>query len=201
MAVKRIGLFGGRFDPVHRAHLAIANVVADQLNLGEIRWIVSGEAEHKSVIAPAADRLELVRLAVDTMRDPRMVVDDREIRAKAAGGSNYTADTLKSLQQEFPAKKFIWILGEDQLQDFKTWSRWQWLVTQMEFAVCGRPGSKGSDAARELSTHGAKIQWVEIAPDTVSSTQIRQAVAGGESIADLVPTPVADYILKHRLYQ
>lgn len=196
-----IGLFGGRFDPVHRAHLAIAKAVADQLNLTEIRWIVSGEAEHKAVAAPASDRAEMVRLALAAMHDSRMHSDDREIKAKAAGQSNYTADTLMGLQQEFPAKKFIWILGEDQLQDFTSWSRWQWLITQMEFAVCGRPGAQGSPAAQALQQQGAMVYWIETTPDHVSSTQIREAIAAGQPIADLVPAPVADYILKHHLYR
>ena len=196
-----MGLFGGRFDPVHRAHLALAKAVADQLELSEIRWIVSGEAEHKAVAAPASDRLEMVRLAVAAMNDPRMIIDDREIKAKAAGKSNYTADTLMGLQQEFPEKKFIWILGEDQLQDFTTWSRWQWLTTQMEFAVCGRPGSQGSRAAQALKQQGATIHWVGTTPDNVSSTQIREAIAAGRPIADFAPAPVADYILSHHLYR
>lgn len=201
MTARPIGLFGGRFDPIHRAHLAIAKTVADQLNLSEIRWIVSGAAEHKPVVAAAEDRLEMVRLALQAIHDPRMQADDREIRAKAAGGSNYTADTLIGLQQEFPGKAFIWILGEDQLQDFTTWSRWQWLITQMEFAVCGRPGSRGSQSAQALSQEGASIHWVDITPDSVSSTQIRQAIRMGKPINDLVPTPVADYISLHHLYQ
>ena len=201
MTAPPVGLFGGRFDPVHRAHLAIATAVADQLRLNRIHWIVSGQAEHKATCAGATDRLEMVRRALAAMNDPRMVLDDREIRAKAMGQSNYTADTLMGLQQEFPGERFVWILGEDQLQDFTSWSRWQWLVTQMDLAVCGRSGSQGSSVAQTLTQQGAKIHWIDITPDSVSSTEIRKTAAAGQSLVDLVPSPVADYILKQHLYR
>ncbi len=118
-----LGLFGGRFDPVHRAHIAIAQAVADNLNLDEVRWIVTGAPAHKPAFASAEDRLHMTRLALHELGDPRMVADDREIIAAKNGGSNYTADTVLSVQQDYPGRKLIWILGEDQLQKFHSWSR------------------------------------------------------------------------------
>ena len=196
-----IGLFGGRFDPVHRAHLLIAQAAADSLNLKQVRWIVSGEAEHKSVIAKADDRLEMVRLALIEANDPRMVIDDREIVAKAHGKSNYSSDTLQSLQKEFPEKQFIWILGEDQLEHFKTWSRWQWLITQMALAVYTRQDAKSAAIAKELEAIGAQIHWITSRPDSVSSTLIRQAIREHKPIDQLVSPSVAQYIARHHLYQ
>ncbi len=96
---KALGLFGGRFDPVHRAHIRIATAVADSLGLKEVRWIVTGDPEHKPVIASPKHRLAMTRLALKGLNDARMCVDDREIIAAAKGGSNYTADTVTGLKQ------------------------------------------------------------------------------------------------------
>jgi len=85
---RSLGLFGGRFDPVHRAHIAVAQAVANALNLDEVRWIVTGEPKHKSVIASPKDRLQMTKLALHELDDPRMVADDREIIAAKHGGSN-----------------------------------------------------------------------------------------------------------------
>jgi len=195
-----LGLFGGRFDPVHRAHLNIAKAVATALNLTEVRWVVTGDPEHKPVLASPEDRLAMVKLALTELNDPRMVVDDREILAAAAGGSNYTADTVAGLQHEMPGRRLIWILGEDQLQHFTSWSRWEWLIHQVELAVCARPGAESSRVAKTIEEARGKIHWIKIEPDTVSSTEIRNAIQAGTLADGLVPYTVADYISTNFLY-
>jgi nicotinate-nucleotide adenylyltransferase len=195
-----LGLFGGRFDPVHRAHIAIAQAVADQLGLHEVRWIVTGDPEHKPVIASPDDRLRMTRIALQTLNDPRMVVDDREIRAAERGESNFTADTVAGVLKEFPNRRLIWILGEDQLQHFLSWSRWDWLIHQVELAVCARPGAEGSRVANTIRSAGGVIHWVKIQPDSISSTEIRNAVQAGDLSEGLVPPKVADYIADEQLY-
>ena len=200
-AAHPIGLFGGRFDPVHRAHIAIARQVADALHLPQVRWIVSGKAEHKSEAASAQHRLEMVRLALAAMKDGRMLADDREIQAKAQGKSNFTADTLLGLQHDFPDQRFVWIMGEDQLEGFTTWSRWQWLASQLEFAVCARPNSHGHTIEQKLIDLGAKLHRINIKPDTISSSEIRNLVKHEEKLTDQVPTEVANYIAHHHLYR
>ena len=197
----RLGLFGGRFDPIHRAHVAIAQAVADQLQLNEIRWIVTGQPVHKPASTSAEHRLAMTRLALNELDDPRMQIDAREIMSAQQGGSNYTADTVKSLQQEFPDRRLIWILGEDQLQDFHTWSRWQWLIGQVELAICTRPGAQGLAIANTLQESGGILHWVKIAPDAVSSTQIREAIAAGRPVSGLIAPSVARYISENALYQ
>ncbi len=196
-----LGLFGGRFDPVHRAHIAIAQAVADQLNLDEVRWIVTGDPAHKPAVASAEDRLQMTRLALHELADPRMVADDREIIAAKHGGSNYTADTVLSLQQDYPGRKLIWILGEDQLQNFLSWSRWQWLIQKVDLAVCARPRAEGSEVAKTLIESGGKIHWVRLQLDAVSSTEIRNAIQARVLEPGLIPTSVAEYISTTFLYQ
>jgi nicotinate-nucleotide adenylyltransferase len=195
-----LGLFGGRFDPVHRAHIAIAQAVADQLSLQEIRWIVTGDPVHKPASADAADRLAMVKLALAELGDARMQWDDREIIAAQRGQANYTADTLQSLQQEFPDRRFIWILGEDQLQDFQTWRRWEWLIQQMELAVCARPSANSFHVVQAIQSQGGTIHWIAVRPDAVSSTQIREKIRAQSLPQGLIPQSVADYIATHQLY-
>ena len=200
-ASRPLGLFGGRFDPVHRAHIAIAQAVADELNLNEVRWIVTGAPAHKPVIASAEDRLQMTRLALHELGDPRMVVDDREIIAAKNGGSNYTADTVLSFQQEYPGRKLIWILGEDQLQNFLSWSRWQWLIHQVDLAVCARPNTISKSVSEVLLSEGAEITWVPVNPDAVSSTSIRERIRLGSALDGLLPRSVIEYISASGLYR
>jgi len=196
-----LGLFGGRFDPVHRAHIAIAQAVADKLNLDEVRWIVTGAPAHKPTIASADDRLTMTKLALQELEDPRMVADDREIIAAKNGGSNYTADTVLSFQQDYPGSKLIWILGEDQLQNFLTWSRWQWLIHQVDLAVCARPNTISKSVSEVLLNEGAEITWIQVAPDEVSSTSIRDRIRLGSAVDGLVPRSVIEYISASGLYR
>ena len=200
-ASRPLGLFGGRFDPVHRAHIAIAQAVADKLNLDEVRWIVTGDPAHKPAFASAEDRLQMTRLALYALGDPRMVADDREIIAAKNGGSNYTADTVLSLQQEYPGRKLVWILGEDQLQNFLTWSRWQWLIHQVDLAVCARPNTISKSVSEVLLSEGAEITWVPVTPDEVSSTSIRDRVRLGSALDGLLPRSVIEYISARGLYK
>ncbi len=199
-ASRPLGLFGGRFDPVHRAHIAIAQAVADNLGLDEVRWIVTGAPAHKPAIASAEDRLQMTRLALHELGDPRMVADDREIIAAKNGGSNYTADTVLSLQQEYLGRKLIWVLGEDQLQNFLTWSRWQWLNHQVDLAVSARPNTISKSVSEVLLSEGAEITWVQVAPDAVSSTSIRDRIRLGSARDGLLPRSVIEYISARGLY-
>lgn len=197
-----LGLFGGRFDPVHRAHLCVAQAVADQLGLKEIRWIVTGDPVHKSAVASAEHRFAMVKLALGELNDPRMQADDREIIAAVKTGKpSYTADTVAAIQAEQPGRKLIWILGEDQLQDFRTWSRWEWLVKHAELAVCARPQAKSGETAQRIQAVGGVIHWITFTQDTVSSTAIRDAVHQQQPIQDWVPKTVIRYIQNENLYR
>lgn len=197
-----LGLFGGRFDPVHRAHMAMAQAAADQLGLAEVRWIVSGRAVHKATIASAADRLSMTRLALSDLGDHRMLVDDREVSASARGEETPSYKTVQSLQLEFPGRPLVWILGEDQLLSFTEWREWQWLVGQMTLAVCKRPdlGNEKDQVQARLKRAGARIVPVSFAADAMSSTWIRGCVARGLPIAFAVGTSVARYIYAHHIY-
>jgi len=195
-----IGIFGGRFDPVHRAHVAMAKAAADQLQLQEVLWVVGANAVHKSIVATAAHRLEMVRLALEELQDPRMKLDAREINAAARGEANPSFKTLQSLQGERPNQEWVWILGEDQLQVFTTWQRWEWLTQNMALAVCRRPGGYQATDLPALIAVGARVIPINLQADAVSSSQVRENIAEGLAIQTLVPPSVASYLAAHTLY-
>ena len=202
-----LGLFGGRFDPVHRAHVAMAQAAADQLGLSEVRWLVTAAPVHKPAVASPAQRLEMVRLALEGLGDTRMVADEREITLAQGGNANPTWVTIESIQRDFPGRPLVWIMGEDQLQAFTTWHRWEWLLQNMALAVCARPQG-GAAASSSANNHpplahapaGASILPVAFAADAVSSSQVREAIGKGLPIDELVPQAVANFLSTHPVY-
>ncbi len=202
----RIGLFGGSFDPVHNAHLALAQVALAQLQLDSVRWIPAGQPWQKTnQLAAAEHRAAMVALAIAD--EPRFVLDRCELDRR---GPSYTLDTVREMQaaqapeqaaagastaQDF---KFFLIVGQDQYSSFHTWRGWQELLQFVTLAVAGRPGAASAVNAELLA---AGHQPVALPMMEISSTEIRRRIAGGLDIAGLVPAPVAGYIARHRLYQ
>ena len=192
--MKRVGLFGGSFDPVHDAHLALATTALQQLELDEVRWIPVGQPWQKTRrLADAADREAMVRLAI--AGEPRFVLDRSELRRR---GPSFTLDTVHELIAADPAAERFLILGQDQYASLHTWRDWRELLGLVTLAIANRPG-----AALAVNTQIAKVehQAMLLPMMEVSSTEVRRRVAAGESIADLVPDAVARYIEQHRLYR
>ncbi len=195
-----LGLFGGRFDPPHRAHVAMAQAAADQLGLQEVRWIVTGQPVHKPAEASAAHRLQMTAHALDALGDTRMRLDDREVRAADLGQPSATYRTIESIQREMGNRPLVWILGQDQFSHFTSWQHWDWLIRNMALAVCARPGAAECAEQAQLRARGAEILQVQIQPDEASSTWAREAIREGLLPEGLLPQVVADYIAEHRLY-
>ena len=192
--MKRVGLFGGSFDPVHNAHVALATLALEQLALDEVRWIPVCKSSQKSrKLAPAADREAMVRLAI--AGEPRFVLDRTELRR---GGVSYTLDTVRELAVAEPDATWVLILGQDQYAGLHTWRDWRDLVSRVTLAIANRPDVV---AAANPQIGEVPNQLVQLPMMDVSSTEVRRRVAAGESIAGLVPPPVASYIARHRLYR
>ena len=204
---KKIGLLGGRFDPVHRAHLAMATSAANQLKLDEVRWIVTGKPVHKKTFASAKQRSKMVSLALKDISDKRMILDDIEVLSSLKGESNPTYKTVEALKKNHPGVKFLWILGEDQLANFQTWQNWEWLIENIEIGVCSRPNGhwvmEHSVREREKNLFfkkNKKLIYIRMHPDECSSTKVREFISKGQPIAGLIPASVEKYILKNKLY-
>jgi len=177
--MKRVGLFGGSFDPVHNAHVALATLALEQLALDEVRWIPVCKSSQKSrKLAPAADREAMVRLAI-------------------AGELAHRVERVADAAAE-PDTTWVLILGQDQYAGLHTWRDWRDLVSRVTLAIANRPDVV---AAANPQIGEVPNQLVQLPMMDVSSTEIRRRVAAGESIASLVPTPVASYIARHRLYR
>ena len=135
----------------------------------------------------------MVRLAI--AGEPRFVLDRTELRR---GGVSYTLDTVRELAAAEPDTTWVLILGQDQYAGLHTWRDWRDLVSRVTLAIANRPDVV---AAANPQIGEVPNQLVQLPMMDVSSTEIRRRVAAGESIASLVPTPVASYIARHRLYR
>jgi len=203
--LKRIGVFGGAFDPPHCAHLALAQAAIKQLQLDELKIIPTGFAWHKDRPLSAAEhRLKMAQLAFSGV--DRVSIDEREIKR---GGHSYTIDTLEALQAEDPDGSFFLLIGGDQLAAFTRWHRWQDILSRATICVAERP-LEASAPADTLAQTPALRQCIhlQLPPMTVSATAIRQLMAthtGSKNtsqpdLAGLVPDAVARYISLHGLY-
>jgi nicotinate-nucleotide adenylyltransferase len=192
--VKRIGLFGGSFDPVHNAHVALARSALAELKLDELRWIPAGQAYQKA--RPLSDALHRAAMVAMALRgEPRFVLDESEL---GRAGPSYTLDTVRAAQAAEPAAYWFLIIGADQYASLHTWKDWPELLARVTLAVANRPGAVPPvDAAVLRAPH----RVVPLPMLDISSTEVRQRVAAGQPIDALVPPRVARYIESHALYR
>lgn len=191
---------GGSFDPVHTAHVALAESALRHLGLDEVRWIPVGQAWQKArELAAPEHRVAMVQAAI--AHQPRFVLDRIEVDR---AGPSFTVDTVRSLQSRHPeVADWVLIIGLDQLVNLPTWQGWEDLITRVTLAVATR----GSDPVRPpaaLLERPHRQVSLPMAPLAVSSTEIRARLARGERPETLVPTllpeGVARYIATHQLY-
>ena len=191
---RRIGLFGGTFDPVHLAHLALARAALQALALDELRWIPAGQPWQKArAITPAAHRQAMLHLALEG--EPRFVLDPRELQR---AGPSYTIDTVRALRAEQPDALLYLVIGADQFAGLHTWRDWRELISHVTLAVAARPGAP---LQADPEVQAAAREAVPLPPMDISATDIRRRVAAGEPIDHLVPAAVAGYIGQYALYR
>jgi nicotinate-nucleotide adenylyltransferase len=206
----RVGILGGTFDPIHFGHLAIAEEVAEILELDRVLFVPASVPPHKlhDDVAPAADRAAMVACAV--VGNPRFSLCRIELDRD---GPSYTADTLSSLADEAArqrvARELFFILSADALADFRGWHDPERVVALATLAVVPRPGSPAPEldwALAQLPPSATpparpRVECIDTVPLATSSTDIRRQVAAGRSIRYLVPPAVEEYVREHRLYR
>ena len=196
--MKRIGIFGGAFDPPHVAHAALVKAALAELQLDELRVLPTGQAWHKTrALSPAPHRLAMAQLAFADL--PQVVVDPREIER---AGPSYTVDTLREFKALWPQAELFLILGEDQAHALPSWHDWQEILKLAIICVATRAYATGASAKFDLETaHPSRFRRLPMPTLNVSATDIRARIAAHLSVADLVFEPVARYIAHHHLYQ
>jgi len=209
-----VGILGGTFDPIHNAHLRLAEEALARFALERVLLVPAGSPWHRAApTAAAADRVAMVRLAIAD--NPALAMDDREVRTSAPG---YTVDTLQRLRAEIgPRRPAVLLLGADAFLGLPSWHRWQALFDLAHLGVATRPGHSllpeamppalaeeyrrrlAEPAATAASPAGLIVPFV-LSAGMTSSTLVRGRLAAGSAVADLLPDCVSDYIRRHHLY-
>lgn len=206
-----LGVFGGTFDPIHVGHLRTAFELLQALQLGEVRFLPTGNPPHREQpVADAQLRLRMVRAAVADQ--PGFVVDDREVRRT---GVSYSVDTLSELRQEHPHRPLCLLLGMDAFLGLPHWHRWRELFDLAHVVVAHRPGWKaptmgplgelmverGTGAIRALHERPAGGIYIHAVTQLeISSTELRQSISTGLDPRYLVPDAVRDVLRESGCY-
>jgi nicotinate-nucleotide adenylyltransferase len=204
----RVGILGGTFDPIHVGHVAAASAALECANLDRVLFVPSAQPPHRAAArAPAVDRLEMCRLAI--AGEPRFEVSDVEIRR---GGRSYTVDTLQELTRLRPGDDLFLILGWDAAKLLRTWRDPEKVIELASIVIISRPGTQAPQPQNEKPGE-TRMKFVEAGlaegryiycgasttPD-VSGSDVRRAIARGETAAGKVPAQVERYIAAHHLY-
>lgn len=199
--MKKYGIFGGSFNPIHYGHLMICEYIKEEMGLDKVIFIPTGNPPHKELELSAKDRYEMVRLAISP--NPDFEISDIETtRVK----KSYTVDTIKELKKIYKEEKLYFLIGLDSLFQLKTWMKIGDLSQEIEFVVALRPGyldreeiNKEIDFLRE--NFGTKINLIKTPLYEISSTDLRDRIREGKSLRYLIPKKVLDYIEESGFYK
>ena len=197
-ALRRLGVFGGAFDPPHEAHRAIAKAAIAQLQLDALWVFPTGQAWHKTrVLSEARHRIAMAELAFADLPAARV-----DLRETLRCGPSYTVDTLRELHTELPQTQLYLVMGQDQARDLSNWREWQAVVGLAIICVAARGDSTGTDTA-PMPPAGLERRFstLHLPSFSISATDIRARVRAAEPVAPLVGDAVARYIVHHHLYQ
>ena len=190
--MKRIGLFGGSFDPVHIGHLLVAQAAFEELALDRLFFIPAAQSPFKPdrQPAPAVVRLRMLRLAL--CRHSNYEVDPQEVQR---GGVSYTIDTVRAYTRRFPQAQLMYLIGADHVSALPLWREAEDLARLVQFVVIPRPG-QAVEAPRPF-----RITQLNGWPLRLSSSEIRDRVRDKQAIEHFVPFGVEEAIVQNGLYR
>ncbi|MGB7759283.1 MAG: nicotinate-nucleotide adenylyltransferase [Bryobacteraceae bacterium] len=187
----RLAIFGGTFDPIHNAHLALARAALCHFRLDRVLFVPAAHPPHKGGVTAAGfdDRVRMAELAVAD--EPRFAVS----RLEEGTRRSYSIDTIEKVRASLDAAdELFFLIGADAFAEIQTWYRWQDVARQVVFLVISRPGHPCA-IPEDVTAERLDSPQLEI-----SSSAIRQRLERGERDAE-VPTPVFEYIVQHGLYR
>lgn len=207
----RVAFFGGTFDPVHRGHIAIARVAAEEFDLDEVIFAPVGRQPLKATapLAPYADRLAMVRIACEeaggeSLKQSAEKLTVSEIDApKTNGEPNYTVDTLRELLRSRPDAELYAIAGADSFLTLRSWREPAALLDLARWIVVSRPGFVLGDLGATLdlsSEQRARLHVLRTLHEDVSASNLRRRLSEGDDCRDWLPEPVLEYIRVRGLY-
>lgn len=193
--VKKTGIFGGAFNPVHNGHVRLAEEAVKQLKLRRLLIIPTFVSPHKHTdLLPYEDRAEMCRRAFGHI--PGAEVSDIEVRL---GGTSYSINTVRALRELYPDEQFFLLIGSDMLFSFDKWYKYESLLKETRVCAVARD----SDSLSDMMEYANDIGRIKVLPTqavTMSSTEVRNAAANGGDISGMVPAGVAEYIRENGLY-
>ncbi|HAF03757.1 MAG TPA: nicotinate (nicotinamide) nucleotide adenylyltransferase [Spartobacteria bacterium] len=183
---KKIGIYGGTFDPIHHAHLILARDAREMLGLEKLIFVPAATSPHKDSPAASAEmRLSILRAAIEG--ETGFAVDDCELRRAPP---SYTIDTVEEIQQREAGSEIFYLIGEDNVAALASWHRFERLQNMVRFVVLDRTGAQ--------TNHPYEVVHRKI---DISATDIRKRIASGRSIRYLVPPAVEEIIRRNNLYR
>ena len=200
--VKKTGIFGGAFNPVHNGHVNLAREAIVQLKLRRLLIIPTFESPHKATkLAPFDERAEMCRLAFsevfDKCRNCNIEISDIE---RQMVGVSYTINTLRELKRIYPNEQFFLLIGGDMLYSFREWFKYESILKECKVCAVAR----GGDNLADMMEFANELGRVKVLPTDivdVSSTEIRRRIAASEPIGEFVPESVCEYIKKSGSYR
>ncbi len=200
--MKKVGILGGTFNPVHMGHLIIAEMAQEEAGLDDILFIPSGCSYLKdaSDILPAKDRIHMTGLAIEDNSHFALstIETDRE-------GNSYTCDTLTELKERYPDQEYYLILGADNLFTMEEWKDPEVIFGNAKILAAVRGDKKSADMEEKIAElkekYNADITLLHMKHVDISSSMIREKVAEGRSIRYMLPEKVREYIKKNHFYE
>ncbi|MEG0874544.1 MAG: nicotinate-nucleotide adenylyltransferase [Clostridiales bacterium] len=197
--MKKIGIMGGTFDPIHYGHLVTAEAAREKFHLDEVVFVPSGIPPHKKkrLISDPHHRCFMVELAIAS--NPNFTISETEIKRE---GYSFAADTVDTFVEIYGKNAEIYfITGGDAIKEILSWHKIDDLIKKCSFIAATRPGYDFSNGFHLPSPYQEKVFPLKVTALAISSSQIRSMTAIGESIKYLVPEDVEKYIHVHGLYR
>lgn len=185
--MKKIGIYGGSFDPIHHGHLILAREALETFTLDEVIFVLAGCSPHKQNRAPSSSAVRWEMLTAAISNEPGFIASRLEIDRSPP---SYSVETVETMHAAHPEAQLFFLVGEDNLPDLSTWHRFEDLQRLVQFVVLDR---SGEDAEHPYPAILRKID--------ISATRIRKRIASGQSIRYLVPEAVEEIIRRNNLYQ